>query len=96
MRKQGSAVAGLELQLLGKTHANHDVCAELPLRRTSDGSWRFRSLTSGVIGLLTGPHHTSFEDESSLTIRLSDGERPVLAPEYADRAPDDVMAEPDS
>ena len=53
-------------------------------------------LTSGVMGLLTGPHHTSFFDESSSTIRLSEGERPVLAPEYAERAPEDVMAEPDS
>jgi hypothetical protein len=53
-------------------------------------------LTSGVIGLLTGPHQTSFVDEGSSTMRLSDGERPVLAPEYAERAPLDVMAEPDS
>ena len=53
-------------------------------------------LTSGVIGLLTGPHQTSFFDESSSTIRLSEGDRPVLAPEYADSAPVDVMAEPDS
>ena len=50
--------------------------------------------TSGVMGLLTGPHHISFSELSSLTTRLSDGERPVLAPEYADRAPDEVMAEP--
>lgn len=27
-------------------------------------------------------------------MRLSKGERPVLAPEYAERAPDAVMAEP--
>jgi hypothetical protein len=27
-------------------------------------------------------------------MRLSEGERPVLAPEYAERAPDAVMAEP--
>lgn len=40
-----------------------------------------KSLTSGVIGLLTGPHQTSFSEDSSLTIRLSDGERPVFAPE---------------
>jgi hypothetical protein len=52
------------------------------------------SLTSGVIGLLTGPHQTSFSDDSSLTIRLSEGERPVLAPEYAVNAPLDVMAVP--
>lgn len=51
-------------------------------------------LTSGVMGLLTGPHQTSFSEDSSLTIRLSDGERPVLAPEYALRAPLEVIAEP--
>lgn len=33
-------------------------------------------------------------DESSSTMRLSEGERPVFSPEYAERAPDDVMAEP--
>ena len=48
----------------------------------------------GSIGLLTGPHHISLSDISSLTILLSDGERPVFAPEYAERAPDEVMAEP--
>jgi hypothetical protein len=52
------------------------------------------SLTSGVMGLLTGPHQMSFDESSSWTIRLSEGERPVLAPEYAERAPDEVMAEP--
>lgn len=46
------------------------------------------------MGLLTGPHQMSFSDDGSLTIRLSEGERPVLAPEYAERAPEDVMAEP--
>lgn len=51
-------------------------------------------LTSGFIGLLTGPHQISFLDESSSTMRLSEGERPVFSPEYAERAPDDVMAEP--
>lgn len=50
--------------------------------------------TSGVIGLFTGPHHTFFSDPSSLTIRLSRGDRPVFAPEYAVIAPVDVMAEP--
>lgn len=54
----------------------------------------WRRLTSGDMGLFTGPHHTfSFEPASS-TIRLSEGERPVFAPEYADRAPLDVIAEP--
>jgi hypothetical protein len=38
-------------------------------------------LTSGVMGLFTGPHHTLLSEPSSLTMRLSDGERPVLAPE---------------
>lgn len=38
-------------------------------------------LTSGDMGLLTGPHQTSFSDEGSLTMRLSRGERPVLVPE---------------
>lgn len=50
--------------------------------------------TWGDIGLLTGPHQTSFSEPSSLTIRLSRGERPVLAPEYAVKAPVEVMAEP--
>ena len=51
-------------------------------------------LTWGDIGLLTGPHQTSFSEPSSFTIRLSRGERPVLAPEYAVKAPVEVMAEP--
>lgn len=51
-------------------------------------------LTSGVIGLFTGPHQTSFSELGSLTIRLSSGERPVFAPEKAVKAPVDVMAEP--
>lgn len=51
-------------------------------------------LTSGVIGLFTGPHQTSFSELGSLTIRLSSGERPVFAPENAVNAPVDVMAEP--
>lgn len=46
------------------------------------------------MGLLTGPHQMSFSELASLTIRLSRGERPVLAPEYAVNAPVDVMAEP--
>lgn len=50
--------------------------------------------TPGSIGLLTGPHQTSSLDPGSFTIRLSDGERPVFAPEYAERAPVEVMAEP--
>jgi hypothetical protein len=36
----------------------------------------------------------SFSEPGSLTIRLSNGDRPVFAPEYAVRAPVDVMAEP--
>lgn len=36
----------------------------------------------------------SLSEPSSFTMRLSEGERPVFAPEYADRAPEDVMAEP--
>ena len=58
------------------------------------GATKKSSLTWGDIGLLTGPHHTSFSDPSSFTIRLSRGERPVLAPEYAVKAPVEVMAEP--
>lgn len=50
--------------------------------------------TSGVMGLLTGPHQTSPEEVSSFTILLSNGDRPVFAPEYAVSAPVDVMAEP--
>src|SRR5437667_437740 len=51
---------------------------------------------------LHGIHRTSqtyqmsFSDVGSLTILLSSGERPVLAPEYAVRAPVDVIADPDS
>ena len=44
--------------------------------------------------MLTGPHQISFSEPSSWTIRLSRGERPVLAPEYAVKAPVEVMAEP--
>ena len=58
--------------------------------RKGEGS----ALTSGFIGLLTGPHQISFFDESSSTMRLSEGERPVFSPEYAERAPEDVIAEP--
>ena len=52
------------------------------------------ALTSGLIGLLTGPHQTSFSEVGSFTIRLSRGDRPVFAPEYAVKAPVDVMAVP--
>lgn len=38
-------------------------------------------LTSGLIALLTGPHQISFSEPSSLTTRLSNGERPVFDPE---------------
>lgn len=55
---------------------------------------QYSQLTCGDIGLLTGPHQMSFLELSSSTIRLSSGERPVLAPEYAVKAPVDVMAEP--
>jgi len=51
-------------------------------------------LTSGDMGLFTGPHHTLSFELGSSTILLSEGERPVFAPEYADKAPLDVMAEP--
>lgn len=55
---------------------------------------KFQELTCGDISLFTGPHQISFSDPGSLTILLSRGDRPVFAPEYAVRAPDDVMAEP--
>ena len=67
-----------------------------PAARPARNGTRKHYLTSVDIGLFTGPHQTSFLDDSSSTIRLSDGERPVLAPEYAESAPVDVMAEPDS
>ena len=51
-------------------------------------------LTSGDISLLTGPHQISFSEPGSLTTRLSDGERPVFAPEYAVKAPVEVIADP--
>jgi hypothetical protein len=64
-------------------------------RRISMGERKdWKRLTSGFIGLLTGPHQTLSFDDSSSTMRLSDGERPVLAPEYAESAPEAVMAEP--
>jgi hypothetical protein len=50
--------------------------------------------TSWLIGLFTGPHQTSLSELASCTIRLSEGERPVFAPEYADNAPEAVMADP--
>lgn len=52
------------------------------------------SLTSGVMGLFTGPHQISFSELGSRTIRLSKGERPVFDPENAVNAPVDVIAEP--
>jgi hypothetical protein len=39
------------------------------------------------------PHHSSFAAASSLTTRLSLGERPVLAPDSVASAPVDVMKE---
>lgn len=42
----------------------------------------------------TYPHQMSFSELGSFTIRLSRGERPVFDPEYAVRAPLDVIAEP--
>ena|SRR6266516_2576133 len=50
--------------------------------------------TSGLIGLLTSPHQILFCELSSFTIRLSNGDLPVLAPEYAARAPEDTIAVP--
>lgn len=96
---QGSRHTGARL-----LHRSHDVwepshaAEDLEFRRGT-GTWENKKeekLTSEDMGLLTGPHQTSFRDESSSTMRLSEGERPVLAPEYAERAPLDVMAEPDS
>ena len=60
--------------------------AEQNLRATPDDAHVLEErieeqLTSGVMGLLTGPHHTSFSLSASFTIRLSEGDRPVLAPE---------------
>lgn len=46
------------------------------------------------MGLFTGPHQISPSEEASWTIRLSEGERPVLAPEYALKAPLEVTAVP--
>ena len=44
--------------------------------------------------MTTYPHQISFSDVGSLTIRLSNGDRPVFAPEYAVRAPVEVIADP--
>jgi hypothetical protein len=86
---------------IGYPPSVHDVCRQISqanlLRNAAEPqrvNGKMELLTSWVIGLLTGPHHTSFFDESSSTIRLSEGERPVFAPEYAESAPDAVMAEP--
>lgn len=57
----------------------------------------YRSQLGGsfvVLGERAHPHQISFSDPGSLTIRLSRGDRPVFAPEYAVRAPVDVMADP--
>jgi hypothetical protein len=86
---------------IGYAPSAHDVChqssqakrRELEKFERTNGGVR-RMLTSDFIGLLTGPHQTSSFEESSSTMRLSEGERPVLAPEYAESAPDAVMAEP--
>jgi hypothetical protein len=50
--------------------------------------------TSGLMGLLTGPHQILPCEVSSFTIRLSSGDLPVLAPEYAVMAPDKTIAVP--
>lgn len=76
-----------------KCNSRSSICTlhHLTWYRLIEGdSW----LTSGVIALLTGPHQTSFSELGSFTIRLSSGDRPVLAPEYAVKAPVDVMAVP--
>jgi hypothetical protein len=62
--------------------------------RNNHGASNCLQLTAGVMGLFTGPHQISFSELGSRTIRLSRGERPVFAPEYAVKAPVDVMAEP--
>ena len=49
---------------------------ELPLTTLEE-----LQLTSVVMGLFTGPHQTSFSEDGSFTTRLSEGERPVFAPE---------------
>jgi hypothetical protein len=86
---------------IGYAPSVHDVCRPIHkqicyemLQNGERMNGKFERLTSCDMGLLTGPHQTSFFDESSSTMRLSEGERPVLAPEYAERAPDAVMAEP--
>ena len=59
-----------------------------------DMNWTWKPNTSGVMGLLTGPHQIFPFVHSSFTIRLSRGDLPVLAPEYAARAPDETIAVP--
>jgi len=52
-------------------------------------------VSSESVQSIFGTHtQMSFSELGSLTILLSKGERPVFAPEYAVRAPLDVMAEP--
>jgi len=73
----------------------HDhVISQTSLLLKTLSETRRGSLTSGCIGLFTGPHQISSSDVDSLTMRLSRGERPVFSPEYAVKAPDDVIAEP--
>jgi hypothetical protein len=52
------------------------------------------SLTSGVLWLVDWSPPDVVSELGSLTIRLSLGDRPVFAPEYAVRAPVDVIVEP--
>ena len=78
-----------------KRHDHVISLTSLLLKKTLGVSEIMRgSLTSGCIGLFTGPHQISFSDVGSLTMRLSRGERPVFSPEYAVKAPDAVIAEP--
>lgn len=42
----------------------------------------------------TPTYQISFSDDGSFTTLLSDGDRPVFAPEYAVKAPLDAIAEP--
>jgi hypothetical protein len=44
--------------------------------------------------MLTSPHQMSGLVFGSSTMRLSSGLRPVLAPDSATRAPDEVIADP--
>ena len=93
MRAATTSSSGMRLACMTSAAGFHELKSRVDAE-VQRMNGMLQALTSVFIGLFTGPHQTSLLDESSSTMRLSEGERPVLAPEYAERAPDAVMAEP--